>query len=303
MRIAILHQDLEWAEQKMQGLFQERGAQATLHDVRRPVDATIDDLIGIDLVMNRVYASVANRNFRDNLTTLSLLAALEARGIPCLNSHATTQADYSKMHAAYLLHEAGVDTPGTHKVAGRDDIPSAISFARDHGYPIIVKPDMGGRGRQVQLVKDRRALTSALEEGLADEQYGAPYIVQEFIPSVRDIDCRLAVVDGEFAFSYSRTLISRNGEAPWLSSWCNGSKIGLYSPSPEEIAVAIRASAAIGSLFNEMDLCFSAKGPVIIENNPTPQFLEGDSDDLQRLTTAVDLIMQKYGMAPPPPPR
>ena len=107
MRVAILHQDLEWAEQKMQGLFQERGAQATLHDVRQPIDASIDALTGMDLVMNRVYASVANRNYRDNLTTLSLLAALEARGIPCLNSYATTQADYSKIHAAYLLHQAG----------------------------------------------------------------------------------------------------------------------------------------------------------------------------------------------------
>ena len=33
---------------------------------------------------------------------------------------------------------------------------------------------------------------------------------------------------------------------------------------------------------------------MIIENNPTPNYIEGDSDDLRRLTTAVDLITKKH---------
>ena len=188
-------------------------------------------------------------------------------------------------------------------VAGSIDIPSAIEFAGEQSYPIIVKPDMGGRGKNVQRVTNAAGLVSALEEGLADDQYRAPYIVQEFIPSVRPIDCRIAIVDGQLAFSYSRTLTSRNGEAPWLASTTNGSQEGPYSPKSNEIAVAIQSSAAIGALFNEMDVCFSAEGPVIIENNPTPNYIEGDSDDLQRLTTAVDLIMQKYDMSSSPHPR
>ena len=293
MKVAILHQDLEWVEEKMQKLFQERGAQATLHDVRT---ATVEDIAGSDLVMNRVYASVANRDYRDNLSTLSLLAALEAHGIPCLNSYATTQSDYSKAHAAHLLQQAGVETPATRKVVHVDEITGARAFAREQGYPIIVKPDMGGRGKGVQKVTNEAALVSALEQGLTDAGYGAGYIVQEFIPSVRDIDCRIAIIDGGFAFSYSRTLTSRNGETPWFASTSKGSQEGPYTPTQEEIAIARRASTAIGSLFNEMDICFADRGPVIIENNPTPNYTKGDSHDLKRLTKAVELIIKKYEM-------
>ncbi|MBU0461202.1 MAG: hypothetical protein KJ574_01310, partial [Nanoarchaeota archaeon] len=71
--IAILHQDLEWTEQEIQRQFVKRDIHAELFDVR---ETSICDLCDFEAVLNRVYASVANRNFLHNLKTLEMLKAL-----------------------------------------------------------------------------------------------------------------------------------------------------------------------------------------------------------------------------------
>ena len=67
--------------------------------IRRVYGKDINDPEGYDLVLNRVYASVANRNSRDVETTLELMRSLESRGVLCLNSYSSCRADYSKAFA------------------------------------------------------------------------------------------------------------------------------------------------------------------------------------------------------------
>ncbi len=57
-KFAILHQDLEWAEQTLQRYIVLKGHEAILVDLN---DADNVDFTLFDVVLNRVYASVANR--------------------------------------------------------------------------------------------------------------------------------------------------------------------------------------------------------------------------------------------------
>ncbi len=87
-------------------------------------------------------------------------------------------------------------------------------------------------------------------------------------------------------------LVSKgNTNRLWLASTSNGSEKFKYEPSPLEIETARRATAAIGALYNEVDITFSAQGPVIIENNPTPNYVQGE--DRHMVEKAAMLINDK----------
>ena len=280
VRIAILHQDLEWAERELKKKLTENGAEVDLHDVRH-VDR--ESLMNFDLVLNRVYASVANRDCRDNNLTLELLDYLEKNGVRCLNSADTTRADYSKFTSYEMMKNLGVPTPETIKIESVDDILRTEEFADDKGYPIVVKRDMGGRGKEVCLIRDRDGLVSHLQNVLisdTEQTYSAGFVVQEFISSNRDYDCRINIINGNYVHSFSRTLIPYGSDIAWLASTSNGSIKKPYQPSDEEIAVAIAATNSIGALFNEVDMAFTEKGPVIIENNPTPNYIENEDNHM-----------------------
>ncbi len=288
MKIAILHQDLEWAEKTMADMLTALGNIVTFADIASTTPA---ELTAQDLVLNRVYASVANRNSRDNLVTLELLASAETHGVKCINSYSTTLADYSKAHAADVMTRAGVVTPATMKL--RDaPISEALEFAENFLYPVIVKRDMGGRGKDIAKADNPMALENAIAtfyKRAEEENYYGGFIVQEFVPSMANHDCRIAVVDGKFAFAYGRTLISETPEEkPWLASISKGSQfVEDFIPPTDAVEMALKATESIGAVFNTVDLAFSERGPVIIENNATPNY---DHRGLRRLQVASSLI-------------
>jgi len=291
MKIAIIHQDLEWAEKELQKQFQLRGVETNLYDIR---ETSVDDLVSYDLVLNRVYASVANRNWKDNIITLELLQSLENRGVLCLNSLHTTKVDYGKAYSASVMSKAGILTPPTILLRGEDLTP-ALKFGLKQGYPLVVKRDMGGRGKDLVRVNNERELRQTLKHMLSSNyrsQYNAGIAIQKFLPSIKNNDCRIAIIDGKLAFAYTRTLIpSGSSGDSWLASVARGSKMYDYDPKPEEVQIALKATQAIGALFNEVDMAFTKEGIAIIENNPTPNY---DETELDRVKAVAKLIINKY---------
>ncbi len=315
MKIAILHQDLEWAEEEFQRQFKDRGIKADLYDVRDLIDDSlplptvhsdprrmglickdVQALRDYGLVLNRVYASVANRNWQDNMRALMMLGSLEALGMTCLNSLHTTLSDYSKSYASETMHEAGVLNPRSLLVTDLDEYDKAvIPFVAEVGYPLVVKRDMGGRGKDLARVNDEGELEHVLQHMLSPtykRSYDAGLVVQQFLHSVRDHDCRIAIVDGEFAFSYKRTLISSgSSDDIWLASVARGSEMTEYTPEADDIEVARKATEAIGAMFNEVDITYTSDGPAIIENNPSPSY---DETEVDRISMATELIVKRF---------
>ena len=267
MRVAILHQVLESYEQAMVVLFAERGVQAQLLDVRR---TTVDDLRGYDCVFNRVYASVANRNLRDVMTALALVEQAEAEGIWCVNGLAAARADYSKTISTERMLAAGVSTPACIKVESASDIDGAVVFMQEHGSPVVVKPDLGGRAVDVTLAFDEPSLVQRLTECLAGPR--PVWCVQQFVKSVEPFDIRVMVIDGQVDQLYGRQLVSAGDEAPWIGSGALGSTAVELDPPQEWIDLAVRATVVIDALVNELDMIVTIDGPCVIENNPTPSF-------------------------------
>ncbi|PIN90273.1 hypothetical protein COU57_03920 [Candidatus Pacearchaeota archaeon CG10_big_fil_rev_8_21_14_0_10_32_14] len=288
MRIDILHHDLEPTEKALRELLDEKGIGGKLVDVR---DVRLNDFSMTDLVLNRVYASVGNRDYASITRTLELLKELEEGGIPCLNSYETSVFDYNKWDSYNVMKSEGISTPETMFVNsknGLDDFCKTVLFE----FPVIVKRNTGGRGKDISKVDSYLQLIQDLEAkfNLADrERYEGGFVVQEFIRSNRNHDCRIGIVNGEFAFSFKRSLISlRDGDEPWLASVSMGSDFGFYEVSQDEINLALRASRSIGAKFNEIDMMFEKEGPCIIEHNPTPQYILSDLEEQKRIKTFVD---------------
>lgn len=281
MNIAILHDELEWAENVLADYIRMQGHTATLVDARQAKDT---DFCTVDMVLNRVYASVANRNWKTNVRTLQLLGDLERSGVVCVNSALCSESDYSKFLSAMHMQENGVPTPDTLMINGMGDYSDQLETIRSWGTPLVVKRNMGGRAKDVRKVYVFDDLESTLQQMLLpndEDGYAAGFVVQPFVESTRPYDIRIAIVDGIYSYSYSRSLVStRANEKPWLGSGQRGSKIAEYQPTPEQIEIARQASQSIGAVMNEVDMLETQSGPLVIENNPTPGFTENKENYL-----------------------
>lgn len=277
MKVAIVHQDLEFSEVSIMERLGHLGHVGILVDVRT-VEAR--DLAGFDLVLNRVYASVANRAFYDNLRALSLLEELEAMGVRCVNSLRATRFDYDKHRAAEALRAEGIPTPETLLIMEPEDLERQRARMREWGYPLVVKRNMGGRAKDLVKVGDEAELLASLRPRLGEDarrEYGAGFVVQPFLRSTCDHDQRICVVVDRCIHAFGRSLVGlRAGEPPWVGSIGKGSVLVPYEPSAEVLDLAFRTTEIIGAELNEVDLITTADGPVVIEVNPTPAFVPED---------------------------
>lgn len=292
MKIAILHHDIEPPEIKFLDFFKKKKILTDLFDVR---EVSGKELLQYDLVFNRVYSSVASRDFEVLEKTLNLLKFLEKKRINCINSYSASLADYSKFELFKALSSKGVKTPPTIFVGSKKEIPKASKKAiKEFGFPIVVKRNCGGKSYEVNRVHSAEELDMTIKKMFdvaENEGYKAGFILQKFIQSVREHDCRVAVLNGKFIFSYGRSYISRNSKDKWISSTSGGSYEFDYLASESEIELAIQANLAIGAKFSESDVILTKDGPYIIEVNPTPGYFIDSIDDLNRMEIIVDNLL------------
>lgn len=275
MKFAVLHQELEWAEQIFQHYLERNGHEVILVDLCQTENFEFSQF---DFVLNRVYASVANRNWQDNVRVLDLLGRLEAEGVKCINSQASTRADYDKFLSAQIMTEYGIPTPPTVLVQSIRDYLLQTETISAWGYPLIIKRNMGGRAKDICKVNCEMELRSWLERVFSRkylDDYAAGMIIQPYLRSIRPYDIRIAIVADSVAYSYTRSLVSPvSGQEPWLGSGEWGSVLTEYHPTNTAIEMAKRATKSIGALINEVDLLETEDGFLVIENNPTPGFTE-----------------------------
>ncbi len=268
MKIAILHHDLENTEDKLEKFLQQQDIEVKLIDVR---EANIDDFKDVDLVLNRVYASVSNRDYASIKKALTLLENLEKEGIKCLNSHKASFFDYNKFESSNIMEEAGVITPKSIFLNGEE--PNINKIIEKLSLPIIVKRNTGGRGKDLAKCNTKEELIEAIKTIREEADYRGGIILQEFLEPIEANDYRVWIIGGKLSFHHKRSLIStKENEKPWLASRSLGSEILPGEDTlPKEIEeAAIKSTKAIEADLNVLDIIKTEKGYAVIENNPTP---------------------------------
>ena len=150
-------------------------------------------------------------------------------GLSPLNDAGAARLAADKFYSGVALEREGFKVPrsvrclapGTFEVSTfphHTGLEPARRFAAEYGFPLVVKPNRGSRGRDVTRVENLAELEAAVE-GVWDNDYLA--LVQE---RVCGFDLRLDFLDGEFLLGYTRqpVILRGDGETPlWkqLAGW------------------------------------------------------------------------------------
>jgi len=271
MKIAILCHDLEWTEKELARVFTDKYEQdVKIFDIRTVTIKEVKEF-NPEIVLNRVYASVGNRDFSSLEKTIILLKLIENEGIPIINSSTPTMADYSKSYAFKLMRENNVRTPETEIYDLNSTIEEKIK--KLGGFPIMVKRDSGGRAFELKKCDSLTEIKSAIKTIENSTDYRGKIILQKFVSPTEDKDYRIWVLGGKVIFYHRRSLLSiKEEEKPWLASRSLGSRIiPADGPLPKELEdLAISAAKSVKAELDVLDILNTSEGYVVIENNLTP---------------------------------
>jgi hypothetical protein len=198
-RIHVLHENADWLEPLAQALdrhglpwcqwFLDRGA----FDLSNPPPEGV--------FYNRMSASSHTRDHRFAAElTASVLAWLERHGRPVVNGGRALDLEISKARQYQALEIAGIRTPDTVIVAGKELL---VEAARRHfaEAPFILKPNRGGKGQGVRLFPRPEALADHLDGADYEPPVDGLHLLQHYVRAPRPVITRAEFVGGRFLYA------------------------------------------------------------------------------------------------------
>jgi hypothetical protein len=181
---ALTRQELPWRDWFLdQGVF----------DLSRPPPEGI--------FYNRMSASSHTRGHRYSAElTASVLAWLERHGRRVVNGSRALDLEISKTRQYAALEAAGIRTPETVLVAGRELLAAAASN-QFGDTPFILKPNRGGKGLGVRLFHT----VAALEDHIRGPDHEPPvdglHLLQQYVRAPEPLITRAEFVGGRFMYA------------------------------------------------------------------------------------------------------
>jgi hypothetical protein len=199
MHIYVIHENPAWLEPLVRALdsealpwrdwFLDRGA----FDLSQPPPEGV--------FYNRMSASSHTRDHRYAAElTASVLAWLAGHGRRIVNGPRALDLEISKARQYAALEAAGIRTPKTVLVAGKEHLPAA---ARRHfdGGPVILKPNRGGKGLGVRLFHTADALAGYLDSADYESSVDGLHLLQQYIRAPQPLITRAEFIGGRFLYA------------------------------------------------------------------------------------------------------
>jgi hypothetical protein len=216
--------------------------------------------IDFGLLFNRMSASAYLRGHGNAIFyTRNFLAHLERAGVRVINGYDSFAIETSKALQLSLLSSLNLPYPRTRVI---NCAKEAVMAARDLGFPIIVKPNIGGRGAGIVRYDTPEALALAVENGPFELGIDSTALVQEFIPARGGHITRVETLNGKFLYAMkvytsgeSFNLCPaeicqieegaiRLGELCLVDAPKSGLKVEPYTPDADVIEAVERVAAA-----------------------------------------------------------
>ncbi|MCP4076150.1 MAG: 30S ribosomal protein S6--L-glutamate ligase [Gammaproteobacteria bacterium] len=212
----------------------------------------------LDAVITRIRPSVT-------FYGCALARQFESMGVYTINSSSAITQSRDKLFSLQLLLKNGVSIPTTGFANSPMDTNDLIDMVG--GAPLIVKLLEGTQGRGVVLAETKKAAESVIN---AFKALRANLLVQEFIKEADGKDLRCFVIDGKVVASIQRE--AAPGE--FRANIHQGGTASIIKITPQERALALKASKTLGLKVAGVDIIRSKKGPLLLEVNSSPG-LEG----------------------------
>src|SRR4029077_5699160 len=151
------------------------------------------------LLFNRMSASAYLRGHAQAIFfTRDFLACVESAGTRVINGSEAFGFEISKAAQLLLLRSLGIPFP-------RSRVINCVEQLRQHsktiGFPLIVKPNIGGRGAGIVRVESAAELDRAIDTGKVGLGIDSTALIQEFIPARNGHINRVETIDGKFLYA------------------------------------------------------------------------------------------------------
>ncbi len=209
------------------------------------------------LLFNRMSASAYLREHAQGIFfTRDFLEHLKRSGTGVINGSVAFGYEISKAAQLSLLHSLGAPFPRSRVMNSLDQLKR---HAGDIGFPIIVKPNIGGRGAGIIRINSAKELDQAIEGSHIGLGIDNTAVVQEFIPARDGHITRVETLGGKFLYAMKVFTSGENFNlcpaeicdlgraADGAACLADGSKAGLkiepYQPPREVISTVERIVA------------------------------------------------------------
>lgn len=213
------------------------------------------------LLFNRMSASAYLRgNAQGIFFTRDYLAFVESTGTRVVNGQRAFAIEVSKAAQLSLLRSLGLAFPRTRVINCATEARQAAAAL---GFPVIIKPNIGGRGAGIVRLNSAAELDHALAAGQIDLGIDHTALVQEFIPARGGHITRVETLAGKFLYAMKVFTSGENfnlcpaeicqteiGSGEGAMCLADGPKAGLkiepYEPPADVIDAVERIAAAAG---------------------------------------------------------
>src|ERR1700675_667183 len=196
--IAIYYEHPGWFRRLCQQL-DERGVPWLKIDARHHNYDVASPENEYSLLFNRMSPSAWQRGLGHCIFyTLNYLAHLEGKGLRVVNGHRCFAHEISKAQQLANLEKLGLPYP---KAIVVNHPSQAVAAAASIGYPVVLKPNIGGSGAGIERFSSPEALWAAVDENRLYFGIDSTALVQEAFTARDGIITRVEVLGGKFLYA------------------------------------------------------------------------------------------------------
>jgi len=196
--IAIYYEHPDWFRPLFQQM-DERGVPWLKIDARHHNYDVASPEREYSLFFNRMSPSAWQRGLGHSIFyTLNYLAHLEGKGVRVVNGYRCFNHEISKALQLTNLEELGLPYPKARVI----NHPSqALEAAEAIGYPVVIKPNIGGSGAGIERFNSAAELRAAVEANRLYFGIDSTALVQEAFTARDGIITRVEVLGGKFLYA------------------------------------------------------------------------------------------------------
>src|SRR5260370_21157818 len=196
--IAIYYEQPDWFRTLFQQL-DERGVPWRKINARHHNYDVASPEREYSLLFNRMSPSAWQGGLGHGIFyTLSYLAHLEGKGVRVVNGYRCFAHEISKALPLTNLEQLGLAFPKARVI----NHPSqALDAAEAIGYPVVIKPNIGGSGAGIERFNAPNELRGAVEENRLYFGIGSTALVQEAFTARGGIVTRVEGLGGKFLYA------------------------------------------------------------------------------------------------------
>ena len=206
--IAVYYEHPDWFRPLFQQL-DARGANWRKVDAKQHSYDVASREREYSLLFNRMSPSAWQRGLGHAIFyTLNYLAHLEETGVRVVNGSRGFTHEISKALQLQVLESLGLPYPKARVI---NHLSQALEAAESIGYPVVIKPNIGGSGAGVEKFTSKEDLRRAVEEKRLYFGIDSVALIQEAFTPRDNIITRVEVVGGQYLYAIQIHLTGNDG--------------------------------------------------------------------------------------------